>query len=74
MEDRLQIKLYPTRELLRESADLRMPWLFNGWNDKDESIRMWAYRNVEDLTGLIAHEAVLLRVLRRSVFHRGGVR
>jgi hypothetical protein len=51
------IKMYATRELLRESTDIRIAYLFNGWGEAGESIKMYAYRS-GNLPNLIAHELV----------------
>jgi len=51
------IKMYATKEMLRESTDIRIAYLFNGWGEAGESIKMYAYRS-GNLPNLIAHELV----------------
>jgi len=51
------IKMYETKEMLRESTDIRIAFLFNGWGEAGESIKMYAYRR-GNLPNLIAHELV----------------
>jgi hypothetical protein len=51
------IKMYATREMLRESTDIRIAYLFNGWGEAGESIKMYAYRS-GNLPNLLAHELV----------------
>lgn len=51
------IKMYATKEMLRESTDIRIAYLFNGWGEAGESIKMYAYRS-GNLPNLLAHELV----------------
>jgi len=51
------IKMYATKEMLRESTDIRIAYLFNGWGERGESIKMYAYRS-GNLPNLLAHELV----------------
>lgn len=54
---RTSVKLYADRELLRESSDIRVAFLFSGWGEAGESIKMYAYRE-GPAEPLIAHELV----------------
>lgn len=52
------IKLYADQEMLRQSTDIRIAYLFNGWGEAGESIKMYAYRETGSISSLIAHELV----------------
>jgi hypothetical protein len=52
------IKLYADQEMLRQSTDIRIAYLFNGWGEAGESIKMYAYRETGSVSRLIAHELV----------------
>lgn len=54
---KFKIKLYDDRKMLRETADIRIPYLYNGWSEAGESIKMYAYRK-GSAELLIAHELV----------------
>ncbi|MBN1427566.1 MAG: hypothetical protein JXB07_04220 [Anaerolineae bacterium] len=51
------IKLYTDRKMLRETSDIRVAYLYNGWAEAGESIKMYAYRKGSPEL-LIAHELV----------------
>jgi hypothetical protein len=52
------IKLYADQEMLRQSTDIRIAYLFNGWGEAGESIKMFAYREAGAIPRLVAHELV----------------
>jgi hypothetical protein len=52
------IKLYEDQEMLRQSTDIQIAYLFNGWGEAGESIKMYAYRETGSVSRLIAHELV----------------
>lgn len=54
--DKTSIKLYASQEMLRQSTDIRIAYLFNGWAEDGESIKMYAYRDKDALARVIAHE------------------
>jgi hypothetical protein len=51
------VKLYTDRKMLRESSDIRVAFLFSGWAEAGEAIKMYAYREGR-AEPLIAHELV----------------
>jgi hypothetical protein len=51
------VKLYEDRKMIRETADIRVPYLYNGWSEAGESVKMYAYRKGSTEL-LIAHELV----------------
>ncbi len=56
-QSKTKIKLYTDRELIRETSDIRVAFLFSGWGEAGESIKMYAYREGSG-ESLIAHELV----------------
>jgi len=54
--EKITIKLYATQELLRQSTDIRITYLFNGWNEFGESIKLYARRDRSAFAPVIAHE------------------
>jgi hypothetical protein len=52
------IKLYADQEMLRQSTDIQIAYLFNGWGEAGESIKMYAYREAGAIPRLTAHELV----------------
>ena len=54
--DKTTIKLYIDQEMLRQSTDIRIAYLFNGWAEAGESIKMYARRERATIAPLIAHE------------------
>jgi len=54
--EKITIKLYATQELLRQSTDIRITYLFNGWNEPGESIKLYARRDRSAFAPVIAHE------------------
>lgn len=56
-QSKFKIKLYVDRKMLRETADIRVPYLYNGWSEAGESVKMYAYRE-GSAELLIAHELV----------------
>lgn len=55
---KVTIKLYDDKEILRHSSDIRVAYLFNGWNEDGESIKIYARRDSGTFAPLIAHELV----------------
>ena len=56
--EKATIKLYSTQELLRQSSDIRVAYLFNGWGEDGESIKLYARRERSVFAPVIAHELV----------------
>jgi hypothetical protein len=54
--EKITIKLYATQEQLRQSTDIRIAYLFNGWNEFGESIKLYARRDRSAFAPVIAHE------------------
>jgi hypothetical protein len=54
--DKTTLKLYADQEMLRQSTDIRVAYLFNGWAEDGESIKMYARRERAVIAPLIAHE------------------
>ncbi len=50
------LKLFGSQELLRQNTDIRVAYLFNGWAEDSESIKLYARREKEVFAGVIAHE------------------
>lgn len=53
---RTTMKLYADQEMLRQSSDIRVAYLFNGWAEDGESIKMYARRERSTTAPVIAHE------------------
>ncbi|MBN1452458.1 MAG: hypothetical protein JW963_15690 [Anaerolineales bacterium] len=56
-QSKTTVKLYADRKMVRETTDIRVAYLFNGWGEAGESIKMYAYRK-GSAEILIAHELV----------------
>ncbi len=54
--DKTTLKLYADQEMLRQSTDIRVAYLFNGWAEDGESIKMYARRERAMIAPLAAHE------------------
>ena len=54
--DKITLKLFADQEMLRQSTDIRVAYLFNGWAEDGESIKMYARRERATIAPLIAHE------------------
>lgn len=52
------LKLFADQELLRQNTDIRVAYLFNGWAEDNESIKLYARREKEVFAPVIAHELV----------------
>jgi hypothetical protein len=50
------LKLFADQELLRQNTDIRVAYLFNGWAESNESIKLYARREKEAFAPVIAHE------------------
>jgi len=50
------LKLFADQELLRQNTDIRVAYLFNGWAESNESIKLYARREKEAFARVIAHE------------------
>lgn len=55
---KVTIKLFADQELLRENTDIRVAYLFSGWGEDGESIKMYARREKDSLPRVIAHELI----------------
>ena len=55
---KVTIKLYEDKEILRQSTDIRVAYLFNGWSEDGESVKLYARRDKGTFAPLIAHELV----------------
>ena len=53
---KVTIKLYDDKEILRQSSDIRVAYLFSGWNEDGESIKLYARRDRGTFAPLVAHE------------------
>lgn len=53
---RVTLKLFADQELLRQNTDIRVAYLFNGWAEDGESIKLYARRQRADFAPVIAHE------------------
>ncbi len=56
--EKATIKLYSTQEQLRQSSDIRVAYLFNGWGEDGELIKLYARRERAVFAPVIAHELV----------------
>jgi hypothetical protein len=54
--DKVTLKLFADQEMLRQSTDIRVAYLFNGWAEEGESIKMYARRERATIAPLVAHE------------------
>jgi len=54
--EKIIVKLYADQELLRQSTDIGITYLFNGWNEDGESIKLYARRDRSAFAPVIAHE------------------
>jgi hypothetical protein len=52
------LKLFADQELLRQNTDIRVAYLFSGWAESNESIKLYARREKEAFARVIAHELV----------------
>ena len=50
------LKLFADQELLRQNTDIRVAYLFSGWAESNESIKLYARREKEAFARVIAHE------------------
>jgi hypothetical protein len=50
------LKLFADQELLRQNTDIRVAYLFSGWAESHESIKLYARREKEAFARVIAHE------------------
>ncbi len=50
------LKLFADQELLRQNTDIRVAYLFNGWGEDGESIKLYGFREKEVFAGVVAHE------------------
>jgi hypothetical protein len=55
---KVTLKLFADQEMLRENTDIRVAYLFSGWGEDGESIKMYAWRESEAMPRVIAHELV----------------
>ena len=53
---KITLKLYEDQETLRQSSDIRVAFLFNGWAEDGESIKMYGRRDRSTIAPLVAHE------------------
>ncbi|HZW04202.1 MAG TPA: hypothetical protein VFF68_09765, partial [Anaerolineaceae bacterium] len=61
--EKVTIKLYATEELLRQSTDIRVAFLFSGWYEEGESIKLFGLRDRNAFAQVIAHELTHLITL-----------
>jgi hypothetical protein len=54
--DKTTLKLFADQEMLRQNTDIRVAYLFNGWAEDGESIKMYARRERAAIAPLTAHE------------------
>lgn len=54
--DKTTLKLFADQEMLRQNTDIRVAYLFNGWAEDGESIKMYARRERAAIAPLVAHE------------------
>jgi len=54
--DKTTLKLFADQEMLRQNTDIRVAYLFNGWAEDGESIKMYARRERATIAPLTAHE------------------
>jgi hypothetical protein len=55
---KVTLKLFADQELLRQNTDIRVAYLFSGWAESHESIKLYARREKEAFARVIAHELV----------------
>jgi hypothetical protein len=53
---KVTLKLFADQELLRQNTDIRVAYLFSGWAEDGEAIKLYAWREAEIMPRVIAHE------------------
>ena len=66
IEKKIEIKIYSDQELLRQRTYPSINWLFYGWAEPGESIKLYSgLDNINNYNGLIQHE--LVHVITMSI-------
>lgn len=66
-QEKTEIKLYSSKELLRETTDISVSWLFSGWFEYKEAIKLHAvYFDPNYFNYVLAHELVHKLTMERG--------
>jgi len=70
VDEKPEFKLYSNNELMRQQTKPNINWLFHGWGESDESIKLYTgLENISSYHGLIQHELVHQLTLHLSHGH-----